>query len=72
MSVTTLPAPKRDWPLWWFARLESAIRQADRRAAKEALRNLARLGIEVRFTVPPTPEHMAAAMKTGSEEGNAE
>jgi hypothetical protein len=49
----TLPSPTRDWPLWWFARLETAVQRDDRRAAKEALRNLARLGIEVRFTLPP-------------------
>jgi hypothetical protein len=43
----------RDWPLWWFARLETAIQRSDRPAAREAMRNLDRLGIEVRFTLPP-------------------
>jgi hypothetical protein len=43
----------RDWPLWWFARLEAAIERGDRRAAAESLRQLDRLGIEVRFTLPP-------------------
>jgi hypothetical protein len=52
MNPTT-QIPPRDWPLLWFARLETAFRRGDRRAAKEALRNLNRLGIEVRFTLPP-------------------
>jgi hypothetical protein len=42
-----------DWPLWWFARLESALKRDDRSAAKEAIENLERLGIEVRFRLPP-------------------
>jgi hypothetical protein len=53
MSSATSTSLTRDWPLWWFARLETAIDRDDRRAAKEALRNLARLGVEVRFTLPP-------------------
>jgi hypothetical protein len=55
MPPALSPPPPRDWPLWWFARLESAIKRNDRRAAREALRNLARLGVEVRFTLPPRP-----------------
>jgi hypothetical protein len=55
MTTATLPPPTRDWRLWWFARLETALQRDDRRAAKEALRNLARLGVEVRFTLPPLP-----------------
>jgi hypothetical protein len=51
----------RDWPLWWFARLETAFRRGDRHAAKEALRNLNRLGIEVRFTLPPERREVARA-----------
>jgi hypothetical protein len=54
MPTTSPSDPTRDWRLWWYARLESAIERADRRAAKEALRNLARLGVEVRFTLPPS------------------
>jgi hypothetical protein len=53
--------PTRDWPLWWFARLEAAIKHNDRRAAKKALRNLQRLGIEVRFTLPPERREVARA-----------
>jgi hypothetical protein len=52
MPRTTSLPPTRDWRLWWFARLEAAIKRGDRSALKEALRNLARLGVEVRFTLP--------------------
>jgi hypothetical protein len=41
--------------LWWYARLETALEREDHRAAREAMRNLARLGVEVRFTLPPCP-----------------
>jgi hypothetical protein len=47
-----------DWRLWWFAKLESAIERGDNRAAKDALRNLERLGIEVRFTLPPRAQEV--------------
>jgi hypothetical protein len=53
LSTTTHPEKARDWPLWWFAGLEAAIERGDRAAAREALRHLNRLGIEVRFTLPP-------------------
>jgi hypothetical protein len=53
MPPATLPPPTRNRPLWWFARLETAVMRGDLRAAREALRNLARLGVEVRFTLPP-------------------
>jgi hypothetical protein len=56
MSTTTTPQPTRDWRLWWFARLESTILRKDWRAAKDAMRHLARLGVEIRFTLPPLPE----------------
>ena len=45
-----------DWRLWWFARLESALERGDCRAARKAIRQLERLGIEVRFTLPPESE----------------
>jgi hypothetical protein len=49
------PTPERvtDWPLWWFAQLDSALARSDDRAAVEAVRKLEQLGIEVRFRVPP-------------------
>jgi hypothetical protein len=52
MPPATSPTPTRDWRLWWFAKLETALTRGDRRAAAESLRNLARLGVEVRFTLP--------------------
>jgi hypothetical protein len=53
MSCGTPTSQTHDWPLWWFARLQTAISRDDPRAAKEAHRNLVRLGVEVRFTLPP-------------------
>ncbi len=42
-----------NWPLWWFACLDSALERGDNQAAAEALRKLEYLGIEVRFRFPP-------------------
>jgi hypothetical protein len=50
---TTDRATITDWPLLWFVRLSSAIDRGDDSAARVALRNLERLGVEVRFTLPP-------------------
>jgi hypothetical protein len=69
MPPAKSPPPTRDWPLWWFARLETAIRRDDRRAAKEALRNLGRLGVEIRFTLPPRPDKEDRARLPVSTEG---
>jgi hypothetical protein len=52
MPSATSPST-RDWRLWWFARLEAAIKRDDRQAVREALRNLERLGVEIRFILPP-------------------
>jgi hypothetical protein len=38
-----------DWPLWWFARLESAIERGDYPAAARAQRALERLGVTVQY-----------------------
>jgi hypothetical protein len=38
-----------DWPLYWFARLEKAVDTGDHQAAAQAQRNLARLGVLVRY-----------------------
>jgi hypothetical protein len=51
-----VPAPVKqiaDWPLWWFAQLEAALKRGDRGAAIAAIRKLEQLGFEVRFTLPP-------------------
>jgi hypothetical protein len=42
----TLPDPVRDWPLWWFARLEAAIERGDYRTAARAQRELERLVVQ--------------------------
>ncbi len=51
----------KNWRLWWFAQLEAGLKRRDGADIREALKNLARLGIEVRFTLPldqlpPEPE----------------
>jgi hypothetical protein len=38
-----------DWPLWWFAQLESAIERGDYVAAAEAQRRLEALGVTVTY-----------------------
>jgi hypothetical protein len=59
--MTTNKTPPRDWPVIWFLRLETAYRRGDRPAAREALRQLARLGLEVRFILPPKREEASHA-----------
>jgi len=50
MSTTqTCPDPARDWPLWWFARLEAAIGRGDYQTAAEAQRELELLGVSVLY-----------------------
>jgi hypothetical protein len=39
----------RDWPLWWFARLEASVGRGDYQAAARAQRELERLGVIVRY-----------------------
>lgn len=52
----------KDWRLLWFSRLDSAINRKKPDEIHRAIRNLARLGIEVRFTLPPvSAEHAEAA-----------
>jgi hypothetical protein len=41
--------PVRDWPLWWFARLEAAVERGDFAAAARAQRELERLGVSVQY-----------------------
>jgi hypothetical protein len=49
MTTDTAPSPTRDWPLWWFARLETAIERGDYQAAAHAQRELERLGVTVKY-----------------------
>jgi hypothetical protein len=50
-----MPAPAtqstdtRDWPLYWFARLEQAVNDGDHESAALAQRELKKLGVHVRF-----------------------
>jgi hypothetical protein len=48
MTTATSSKPI-DWPLWWFARLEKAVEAGDHVAAAEAQKELARLGVDVRY-----------------------
>jgi hypothetical protein len=56
-ALTDLPGPSRprtaDQRLLWFARLEVALSRGDHDSIRNALRHLERLGVEVRFTLPP-------------------
>jgi hypothetical protein len=56
----------RNWPLWWFSQLDTAVERGNRRAALEALQNLARLGIEVRFTLPPCQAAAGGEVRHGA------
>jgi hypothetical protein len=47
--------PVKDWATLWFSRLEGAVNHGNRKGILEALHNLARLGYEVRFVLPPLP-----------------
>jgi hypothetical protein len=48
-AAPTAPDPIRDWPLWWFARLEAAIERGDFQTAAQAQRELERLGVSVQY-----------------------
>jgi hypothetical protein len=39
-------------PIYWFARLERAVEEGNHQTAAEAQRELARLGVEVRYGRP--------------------
>jgi hypothetical protein len=47
----------RDWPLWWFSKLESAVERGDFAAAARAQKELARLGVRVTYWCPPGRTH---------------
>ena len=40
--------PIRDWPTFWFARLEEAVRDQDAEKQAKSIRELKRLGYSVR------------------------
>lgn len=39
----------RDWPVYWFARLEAAVERGDFASAARAQRELERLGVTVTY-----------------------
>ncbi|MCE9562876.1 MAG: hypothetical protein K8U57_12600 [Planctomycetes bacterium] len=42
----------KEWPVYWFARLERAVAEGDHEAAAEAQRELRRLGVTVKYGRP--------------------
>jgi hypothetical protein len=52
VTATSLPADATDWPLFWFAKLESAVETGDHQTAAEAQQELARLGVRVNYGRP--------------------
>lgn len=55
MSDFTLPpTPPEfpDWPLYWFAKLETAVEEGDHQSAAVAQRELVRLGVRVKYGRP--------------------
>jgi hypothetical protein len=52
MPAATRKSDTRDWPLYWFARLEQAVKDGDHEAAAEAQRELATLGVRVQYGRP--------------------
>jgi hypothetical protein len=49
VSPTIHSDSERDWPLWWFAALETAVERGDLQAAARAQRELKRLGVAVKY-----------------------
>jgi hypothetical protein len=47
-DAVLVPRPN-DWPTYWFAALEKAVEAGDYEAAAVAQRELARLGVQVRY-----------------------
>jgi hypothetical protein len=55
----------RNWPLWWFARLEAAVERGDFAGAAGAQRELERLGVTVRYR-GGRPQRPATAGEEGA------
>jgi hypothetical protein len=58
-STPTDESEVQRWPLLWFARLEDAVERGDHRAAAEAQRQLAHLGVRVRYGLPRSRQEAA-------------
>jgi hypothetical protein len=52
MANNPTQVSSKDWPLFWFARLEKAVEEGDHQAAAEAQRQLDRLGVKVNYGRP--------------------
>jgi hypothetical protein len=66
MPASTLPPDAvRDWPLWWFARLEAAVERGDYQTAARAQRELERLGVTVQYRGrrPMRPQEVSSASR---------
>lgn len=61
--------PVNDWPLYWFAKLESAIADGDTAGAEAAQQELRRLGVSVSLTsvAEDRMRHMARAAVEASQ-----
>lgn len=46
-------AAARQQPVFWFVRLETAVKAGDLEEAAAAVRELRRLGVEVKYRRPP-------------------
>jgi hypothetical protein len=51
-AILSNPVDIRDWPLWWFARLEAALERGDFQTAAQAQQELVRLGVRVHYSFP--------------------
>ena len=60
-EAPTNSVPVRDWPLWWFARLEAAIERGDYQTAADAQRELVRLGVTVKYATRQQAREVAHA-----------
>ncbi len=58
-SSTLQIEPVEDLPIYWFARLETAVARGDHVAAAEAQRQLARLGVRVNYGRPKRSREVA-------------
>jgi hypothetical protein len=59
-TVSAVVDPITDEPMYWFARLDRAIRDGDFAAATEAQRELERLGVRVQYGRPARRKQVPA------------
>ena len=51
----------RDWPTYWFTRLEEALHAGDFERAAESARELRRLGVHIAYPRPPLADRREVA-----------